>query len=49
MTINGTTAPGYASAAPVVEINANGQAGLDVRGGLGRLAAAGPRGGRRRR
>jgi parallel beta-helix repeat protein len=29
VTINGTTAPGYASAAPVVGINANGQAGLD--------------------
>jgi parallel beta-helix repeat protein len=29
VTINGATAPGYASGAPVVAINANGQAGLD--------------------
>src|ERR1039457_895204 len=28
-TINGTTAPGYASAAPVVEIDCNGQGGLE--------------------
>ena len=28
-TLNGTTAPGYASAAPVVEIDCNGQAGLE--------------------
>ena len=28
-TINGTTAPGYRRGAPVVEIDANGQAGLD--------------------
>ena len=33
VTINGASAPGYASAAPVVEINANGQSGLDFAAG----------------